>query len=391
MSATIETAPSAAAARALFRQRFGRAPDAVASAPGRVNLIGEHTDYNGGEVLPIGIERRTWVAVGVDASATASRLRAVSSNESNGGEASLADPKRSERWWDYLTGVAAPIVRDSARGGKVGIDAAVVSDVPAGAGLSSSAALEVATAMAVSRVLGEPLELREAAMIGWRAETGFVGVACGIMDQFASALARERFALHLDCATTETDHAPFADAVLIVDSAVRRSLRHSEFNQRQAECAEALRLLRNHWPELTSLAAATPEQIVEAKLPDPLDRRALHVSRETRRVQDAVARLGRGEPLNGELLLGSHASLRDLYECSRPELDWLVERSMKEPGVRGARLTGAGWGGCIIAVGDERALAAAAPAIGRDYERQFSLKPRVWLSKAAAGARIEGE
>ena len=387
---TPATAPSAAAARALFRQRFGREPDVVASAPGRVNLIGEHTDYNGGEVLPIAIERRTWVAAGVAGDDGPPRLRAVSSNEANAGEASLVAPKRSERWWDYLVGVAEPIVRDAGgRGRARSLDAAVVSDVPAGAGLSSSAALEVSGALAMSAALGESLELREVALIGWRAETGFVGVASGIMDQFASALCRPGQALHLDCATTETELAPFADAVLIIDSGVRRSLRHSEFNTRQAECAEALRLLRERWPELPSLAAATPEQVLAAHLPDPLDRRALHVSRETRRVREAVALLREGAPLSGALLLGSHESLRDLYECSHPNLDWLVERSLREPGVRGARLTGAGWGGCMIVVGDEGALKAAGPRIAADYEKQFSLKPRVWLSRAGAGARLE--
>ncbi|HEX8851634.1 MAG TPA: galactokinase [Gemmatimonadaceae bacterium] len=387
---TPSTTPSAVAVRALFRQRFGREPDAIASAPGRVNLIGEHTDYNGGEVLPIGIERRTWVAAGVNRDGDGT-LRAVSANEEGTGEASLVTPERSGHWWDYVLGVAAPVARDALGIGaleRTGIDAAVISDVPTGAGLSSSAAIEVAAAIAIAHALGTTLDLREAAMIAWRAETGFVGVACGIMDQFASALAREGEALHLDCATTQTDLAPFRDAVLIIDSAVRRSLRDSAFNTRQAECVEALRLLRERWPDLPNLAAATPEQVLEAKLPDPLDRRALHVSRETRRVREAVALLRAGKPLTGELLLGSHESLRDLYECSRPELDWLVERAMREPGVRGARLTGAGWGGCMIVVGDESALQGAAPGIGRDYERKFELKPRVWLSKAADGARV---
>ena len=388
---TPDTTPSVAAARALFRQRFRREPDAIASAPGRVNLIGEHTDYNGGEVLPIGIARRTWVAVGVrrDGDGT---LRAVSSSEEGAGEASLLAPERSERWWDYVLGVAAPVARDalgSADLTRAGLDVAVTSDVPTGAGLSSSAAIEVATALAVAHALGLTLELREAAMIAWRAETGFVGVACGIMDQFASALSRAGEALHLDCATTQTDLAPFRDAVLIIDSAVRRSLRDSAFNTRRAECEEALRLLRERWPDLPNLAAATPEQVLDAKLPDPLDRRALHVSRETRRVREAVALLRAGKPLTGELLLGSHESLRDLYECSRPELDWLVERSMQAPGVRGARLTGAGWGGCMIVVGDEAALASAAPGISGDYEKKFGLTPRVWLSRAAEGARID--
>lgn len=392
MQTTNSLPVNAAAARELFKQRFGRAPDVVASAPGRVNLIGEHTDYNGGEVLPIAIERRTWVAVSLDRDVKSSVLHAVSSNEANVGEASLSHPTRSERWWDYITGVAGPLVNAPLGGGaprSVAIRAAIVSDVPAGSGLSSSAALEVAAGLAISSALGAPLPLREAAMTAWRAETEFVGVACGIMDQFASALSREGHALHLNCETIETDDAPFGDAVLIVDSAVRRSLRHSEFNQRRAECEEALALLRRRWPALRSLAQATPEQVSEAALPDPLDRRAMHVSRETRRVREGVAMLRAGEPLSGQLLLDSHASLRDLYECSRPELDWLVERAIAEPGVRGARLTGAGWGGCIIAVGPEEALTAAAPAIERDYVARFDITPRLWLSKAARGATVE--
>ena len=383
---------SATAARELFEQRFGHAPDVIASAPGRVNLIGEHTDYNGGEVLPIAIARRTWVAVSVDTRARASVLHAVSSNESNIDEASLSHPKRSERWWDYITGVAAPLIAAPLGGDgrrQVAIEAAVVSDVPAGSGLSSSAALEVAAGLAISNALGAELPAREAAMTAWRAETGFVGVACGIMDQFASALASEGNALHLNCETTETDDAPFRDAVLIIDSAVRRSLRHSEFNQRRAECEQALAALQVRTPGLRSLAAATPEQIDEASLPDPLGRRAMHVSRETRRVRESVAMLRAGQQLSGQLLLDSHASLRDLYECSRAELDWLVERAMVEPGVRGARLTGAGWGGCIIAVGAESALTAAAPAIERDYVARFGITPRLWLSTAARGAAVE--
>jgi galactokinase len=381
----------AAAARDLFQQRFGRAPDVIASAPGRVNLIGEHTDYNGGEVLPIAIERRTWVAVSTEPAARGSTLHAVSSNEANIGEASLSKPARSERWWDYITGVAAPLVAPSLGGSApdVTIRAAVVSDVPAGAGLSSSAALEVAAGLAISTALGKPLPLREVAMTAWRAETGFVGVACGIMDQFASALSSAGNALHLNCETTETDEAPFADSVLIIDSAVRRSLRHSEYNQRRAECEQALATMQKRWPELRSLAQATPEQVSEAALPDPLGRRAMHVSRETRRVREAVAMLRAGRRITGELLLDSHASLRDLYECSRAELDWLVERAMSEPGVRGARLTGAGWGGCIIAVGAEDALTAAAPRIEADYVAEFGITPRLWQSKAARGAAVE--
>jgi galactokinase len=383
---TTSSPASTEGVRALFHDRFGREPDAIASAPGRVNLIGEHTDYNGGEVLPIAIGSRTWVAAGLRPAEGAATLRAVSSTEEDAGEALLADAGRSGDWWDYPLGVAAPLME---RLPELGLDLAVASDVPTGAGLSSSAALEVATALAVSSLLGHHVDRREAAMAAWRAETGFVGVECGIMDQFASALGSEGQALHIECGTAATSLVPFTDSVLIVDSGVRRSLRDSAFNQRRAECAEALRLLRVRWPSLSSLAEAEPAQVEEAALPDPLGRRALHVSRETRRVREAVARLRKSQPLTRELLVGSHESLRDLYECSRPELDWLVERAASLDGVRGARLTGAGWGGCMIVVGDEEAISAAAPALARDYRARFHLEPRLWLSSAAAGARVE--
>ncbi len=381
-------APDARSVRALFVDRFGREPDVVASAPGRVNLIGEHTDYNGGEVLPIAIARRTWVAAGrATGSGAEPLLRAVSATQPATGRAELKQPRRSGEWWDYLTGVAAPLLEAS--GESASLDLGVDSDVPTGAGLSSSAAIEVAAALAVARLLGQPLELREAAMIAWRAETGFVGVACGIMDQFASALCRPGEALHLECDTARYDFAPFRDTLLIFDTAIPRSLRMSHYNERRAECEEALRLLRERWPELPTLAAAEPEQVLEARLPPPLDGRALHVSRETRRVRDAVAALRAGGRISRELLVGSHESLRDLYDCSRPELDWVVERAITLAGVRGARLTGAGWGGCAIVVGEEAALREAGPLLAREYEARFALVPRLWLTGASSGARVE--
>jgi galactokinase len=390
MTSTAAT-PDAASVRALFADRFGREPDVVASAPGRVNLIGEHTDYNGGEVLPIAISRRTWVAAGrrVTDHGAAPMLRAVSANLSVVGTAALDAPKRSGEWWDYLTGVASPLLRSSGRTDS--LDLAVASDVPAGAGLSSSAALEVAAALAVSSALAERIDLEEAAMTAWRAETGFVGVACGIMDQFASALCRAGETLHLECDSARYDFAPFGDALLIFDTAIPRSLRTSHYNERRRECDEALRLLRERWPSLPSLAAAEPEQVHEARLPSPLGARALHVSQETRRVRDAVAALRAGRRISRELLVGSHESLRDLFECSRPELDWVVERAIALPGVQGARLTGAGWGGCAIVVGDEDALREAGPVLAREYEARFALVPRLWLSTASSGARIEKE
>src|SRR5688500_10623387 len=392
MTTTPGTAtPDVRSVRALFIDRFGREPECVASAPGRVNLIGEHTDYNGGEVLPIAISRRTWVAAGRRPTdvGSVSTLRAVSGTQAAVGTAPLDSPRRSGEWWDYLVGVAAPLLAASGEGRSESIDLAVASDVPSGAGLSSSAALEVSTALAVSGALGRRMELQEAAMLAWRAETGFVGVACGIMDQFASALCRPGEALHLECDTARYDFAPFDDALLIFDTAIPRSLRTSRYNERRAECEEALRLLRQRWPQLPTLAAAEPEQVIETQLPAPLHGRALHVSCETRRVRDAVAALRAGGRISRELLVGSHESLRDLYECSRPELDWVVERAISLPGVQGARLTGAGWGGCAIVVGEEEALREAAPVLAREDAARFALVPRHWRTGASAGARVE--
>ena len=371
--------------RALFATAFGAEPAVVASAPGRVNLIGEHTDYNGGEVLPIAIARRTYVALRPNGG---SCWRATSANQSGAGEFEAAHPVRSGEWWDYVAGVAAVLGQ---QGTSVpACDVAVWSDVPAGAGLSSSAALEVAAGTAIADLRGFDLAPRDIALTGWHAEVEFVGVASGIMDQFASALAQPRQALHVWCDTTEVEQVPMPDAVLIFDTAVPRSLRASAFNTRRAECEQALALLRRADPTLASLAAVEPDTVRAAKLPDPLSRRALHVSEETRRVRGAVAALKAGADLPGDLLLASHESLRVQYECSSPELDWFVERAMTAPGVHGARLTGAGWGGCAIAVGDEGSLAAAAPEISDDYERTFGRAPRTWLTHAEDGARVEG-
>src|SRR3954465_11983014 len=187
------TAVGAERVGALFLEEFDVAPVVVASAAARVNLIGEHTDYNGGEVLPIAIARRTWVAAGSRDGEARPVLRAVSATHHSMGSSALESPTRSGEWWDYLTGVAAPLL--AATGRLDSIDLAVASDVPSGAGLSSSAALEVSGALAVSGVLDQRIELQEAAMTAWRAETGFVGVACGIMDQFAWAPCREGAAL----------------------------------------------------------------------------------------------------------------------------------------------------------------------------------------------------
>src|SRR4051812_37095433 len=215
---------------ALFSEKFGGQPEVIASAPGRVNIIGEHTDYNGGQVLPIAIDRRTQIAVRRGSEARKSRV--FSTSEARIGEFDARAPRRDGAWWDYVSGVCAKLSAE-----KINVpqfDAVIASNIPSGAGLSSSAALEVATSLALAALApgGDhgALPLKELALVSWRAETQFVGVNSGVMDQFASALCEPSSALHLWCDTLRTESVPMKEHVLIFDTATARSLRSSEFN-----------------------------------------------------------------------------------------------------------------------------------------------------------------
>jgi galactokinase len=376
---------NASDARDSFRKVFGGNPDVIGSAPGRVNIIGEHTDYNGGQVLPIAIDRRTYVAIRARPDAGVSRI--ASERESAIAEFDVRQFAAAGQWWDYMTGVCAAMESAGARVPQ--FEAIVQSDVPMGSGLSSSAALEVATAVSLGRIVAEPTDMRKLALLSWHVETQFVGVASGVMDQFASALCLEGHALHLWCDTLETEQVTMPDAVLIFDTASPRELRASQFNQRRAECEEALAVLRRSRPSLMHLAGASLDEVRQADLSPKIRKRALHVVEENARVEKLVMQLMQTHTVAGELLYESHESLRDNYECSTPELDWFVDAVRGKPGVTGARLTGAGWGGCAIAVGDLDALAAAADEVSSAYETRFRRQPGTWLTCAGSGARIE--
>lgn len=335
-------------------------------------------------MLPVAIERRTWMAVRRASDSSRSRVRSSSVNEP--GEFNARAPVRVGKWWDYVAGVCAAFNRDGIAVPQ--FDAVVVSDVPTGAGLSSSAALEVASAFLLNGLTGSSRDAAALAMMGWWAETEFVGVASGVMDQYASAMCEESRALHLRCDTLETASVPMTESVMIFDTVAPRSLRGSEFNTRRAECDKALELLRRAHPGLPNLSAATPSQVEAADLPPVLLRRARHVTSETRRVEQVVSSLRQGKGVPGSTLYESHESLRTQYECSTPELDWFVEAMRGVGGVTGARLTGAGWGGCAIAVGEVEALQVAQPELKRAYQAAFGRKPRIWLTRAAGGASV---
>ncbi len=368
-----------------FRATYHAEPDVVGSAPGRVNLIGEHMDYNGGQVLPMAIDRRTYVAV--KARPVAGTSRVVSENQSLSAEFDILSITRSGQWWDYVTGVCDAFASDGV--GLPQIDAVVTSDLPIGSGLSSSAALEMATSVSLAALVGESRPLEDLALLSSRVENEFVGVASGIMDQFASALGEKGHALHLWCDSLDTDQVEMHEAVLIFDTAAPRSLRSSQFNQRRLECQQALGLLRKRNPALHNLASARPAEIRAAKLPGVLEKRALHVAEENLRVGALVESLMKSGLMSGAPLYASHESLRTQYECSTPELDWFVEKAKRIPGVRGARLTGAGWGGCAIAVGELEALTDAQDDLSSAYAASFGRKPVTWLTNAEQGARVE--
>lgn len=375
--------------RTLFTTSFGGEPNVIVSAPGRVNLIGEHTDYNGGQVLPIAIGHRTWVAARSVSGREVSR--AVSASFPGMGEFVAGAPRPSGSWWDYVHGALRETMRLTG-GEPAAVDLAVVSTVPPGAGLSSSAALEVATVIAGLVCARARLidHLPQVGAAAHRAETGFVGVPSGIMDQMASAYGTAGNALRIWCDTGRTEAVPCDLHVLIVDSATPRELRRSRYSERREECNRALEALRKVEPSLEFLAHATAELVASAQIDEIARKRALHVVGENERVHRFVESLQAGRP-SGALLFESHKSLRELYECSTPELDWIVEQSLKLGGeaVVGARLTGAGWGGCAIAAGARDALDELRGPLERGFVERWGRPARTWLTQAESGVDVE--
>ena len=369
----------------LFHETFGAAPRAAASAPGRVNLIGEHTDYNGGPVLPIAIGARTTAAVGPGAPGESGVLEAVSTRFKNVVRVKWQEalPKG---WAAYVAGVLRELwsLEVLPRDGSVRI--AIASDVPIGAGLSSSAALAVAAAKA----LAPSLTPRQIAGVAFRAEHDHVGVRCGVMDQTISALGKRDHALLFECASLEATQILFDARLLLVDTGKRHDLSAGGLNQRRAECEEAVKRLKIELPELVWLASWPAEWLPRLKraLREPLRSRAVHVVSETARTRFAAQLLQQRKLKQfGKLLYESHESCRRLYECSSPELDTVVSTA-KRAGALGARLTGAGWGGAAIVLVNKMDKTTI-PAIQRAYERTYGRSAPISEVKASAGAHTE--
>jgi galactokinase len=376
--------------RSSFVTRYGAAPR-VFSAPGRVNLIGEHTDYNDGFVLPMAIDRRTYVAA---APRDDRRVRVLADNIGEEREFDLdrPGPGRRRSFIDYVEGTAQAL---KSRGAElVGADLVVAGDIPTGAGLSSSAALEISTGLALLSLSGDhDLSRVDLARAGQTAEHTYVGILCGIMDQFIASLGRADHALLIDCRTLEARAVPLllpGALVLICDTRVKHQLASSEYNKRRAECQRGVELLRASMPAVRALRDVSEQAFEECQgdLPDVVQKRCRHVITENARTLAAADALARNDLDElGRLMFASHRSLRDDYEVSCPELDLCVELAQAVPGVYGARMTGGGFGGCTVNVVAERTAERLSEALTAGMEERFGKKPEIFTSRASEGAR----
>ncbi|MCM8757287.1 MAG: galactokinase [Candidatus Omnitrophica bacterium] len=373
-----------------FVRLFGESKEMkYKAAPGRTNLIGEHVDYQGGYVLPIAINRfiGAWAKKRGDSWL---RFYSLTYRQSYQGDLSCLRYVKEFPWANYILGVATELKKSGIL--SFGFDLAVGGNVPVASGLSSSAALEICVAsllLDLAEVQMEPVELIKLAR---RAENEFVGVNCGIMDQFSSYLCRKRHALLLNCTTLRYQQVPLSlgdYTFLLVNTLKERGLLSSAYNQRVAEVNQALRVVQKRWPEITYLAELKEEQLMDfkASMEETIFRRAWHVVRENQRVIDSVRYLKAGKILEfGQLLYASHESLKDYYQVSCPELDFIVEFSRNYSGVAGARLTGGGFGGCCLVLLRKEVVGDFKETLQAAYQKNFQRQPDFLLVETADGA-----
>jgi galactokinase len=375
-----------------FVKNYGREPRWIAAAPGRVNLIGEHTDYNDGFVFPMAIERYTVVAA-APAVDGANRIELRSTHGDQPAMIDLRQPLKpfsKGAWANYPAGVIAGFL---ARGSKPqAFDALIHSTVPLGGGLSSSAALEVGTATLLEAVTGDKLDPVDKALLCQKAEHDYAGMPCGIMDQFVSVMGKENHLLLLDCRSRKPELVPMSDssvAILIANTNVKHELTGSEYPTRRKQCEQAARALG-----LPSLRDATPEALEKSKgkMEQVVYRRARHVIGEIERTVHAASGVRASNwPTVGQLMYASHRSLRDDYEVSCAELDAIVDiaQGIGVPGgVFGCRMTGGGFGGCTVALVQAAAVDSIMKKIGADYKKKTGLEATMFVSRPAAGATL---
>ncbi len=367
-----------------FQKRFGCLPTLLVRAPGRVNLIGEHTDYNDGFVLPMAIDRSVWIALRPRTDRQV-YLRSLDFDEAR--SYSLTGFRRGDGWLEYVKGVSWAL--QTHYGPLSGWEGVVAGDVPVGAGLASSAALELAAARAFVAVSGLPWDKGEIAGLARHAEQEWVGVSCGIMDQMIAAAGEEGRAMLLDCRSLERRMVTLPDSVafVVLDTGTRRDLRASAYNLRREECAMAARLLGR-----ASLRDVTEGELAAFDcLPSDvtLIRRARHVITENGRTLRAAEDMRNGDAEGlGRLMNESHDSVRDDFAASSPALDAMVSLARTHPACYGARLTGAGFGGCAVAAVDSPQSLAFAKFVCEAYTKSTGLRAGSYVCRASAGAAI---
>jgi galactokinase len=379
-----------------YIRRYGERPLAIARAPGRVNLIGEHIDYNDGWVLPAAIERSVYLAFGP---LSDSRLEIVSLDLDRHEEAAIPDPAVAAEkqtssypdWLRYGAGVSWVLQRSGFK--TPGLRGVLCSSVPIGSGLSSSAALESSFAVAWQKLGGWQMERMDLAKACQQAEHAFAGVRCGLMDQFASLHGKRGSALLLDCRSLEWREVPLPSSVAMVIANTRspHKLESSAYNERRGQCEEAVRILAELHPGLRSLRDVTPQMLADAgnRLPAIVRQRAEHVVGECARTIQAVESLEAGDlKKTGALMNASHDSLRDLYAVSGPELDAMVAAARTLPGCYGARLTGGGFGGCTVQLVERDRADAFVAELTKKYKAATGIDPEILISQPSAGAEI---
>jgi len=372
--------------QSLFAEKFGYPATHTFQAPGRVNLIGEHTDYNDGFVLPCAIDYQTVISAAPRTDRTVRVIAADYDNQSD--EFSLDAPilaHDSQQWSNYVRGVVKHLLnRDKSFGGA---DLVISGNVPQGAGLSSSASLEVAVGTVFQQLYHLPLDGAQIALNGQEAENQFVGCNCGIMDQLISALGKKDHALLLDCRTlgTRAVSMPQGVAVIIINSNFKRTLVGSEYNTRREQCETGARFFQQ--PALRDVSL---EQFnaVAAELDPLVAKRVRHVLTENQRTLEAADALEKGDLQRmGELMAASHASMRDDFEITVPQIDTLVEIVKETIGDKGGvRMTGGGFGGCIVALVPEALVSQVQDAVAAQYEAKTGIKETFYVCKASEGA-----
>jgi galactokinase len=375
---------------AAFQERFGSKPSRFFFAPGRVNLIGEHTDYNEGYVLPMALDKGTLIAANPRRDR---RVRAYSApiNQITEFELDQPVPTGVGSWTDYIGGVAW--ILNDRHGSLTGADLAVASDLPIGAGLSSSAALELAAGLALASLSGLEIDRLALALIGQEAEHNYVGIKCGIMDQYVAAFGRRHNALLIDCRSLQSQVIPLRldnYQIVVCDSHVKHELASSEYNQRRSECEDGVKLLQKAMPSIQALRDVGMSDFNrhQSLLPRTVRQRCRHVVTENERTLAAAEALKSGNLTEmGRLMTASHASLKNDYQVSCPELDLLVDSALRIEGVLGARLTGGGFGGCTVNLVHRESINLFRNRIAGEYERVFSKTPSIYIFEASDGAR----